>query len=222
MGGAGCEWAKMLPEVQRLLNNSETKVTGRTPFEMLHGYRPRFEQGALLALSATRDDWTPPEELQTLIRGNMEMENTRRKAVYDKHRHDKIHYSMGEIVVMRRAPKSTGESTKLQDKYRGPLVVTEVLSSDVYRVTELNATRGSRFATTAHVSQLKSWRLPTDDEDEGVQDGTITELFDVEGPSLLEVQPPETPATPDIAVPDDDRRPQRVVRKPNWLRDYSW
>ncbi|CAI6371848.1 unnamed protein product [Macrosiphum euphorbiae] len=58
MGGAGCEWAKMLPEVQRLFNNSETKVTGRTPFEMLHGYRPRLEQGALLALSATRDDWT--------------------------------------------------------------------------------------------------------------------------------------------------------------------
>jgi len=154
MGGAGCEWAKMLPEVQRLLNNSETKVTGRTPFEMLHGYRPRFEQGALLALSATRDDWTPPEELQTLIRANMERENTRRKTVYDKHRHDKIHYSVGEIVVMRRAPKSTGESTKLQDKYRGPLVVTEALSSDVYRVTEPNATRESRFATTAHVSQL--------------------------------------------------------------------
>lgn len=42
-------------------------------------------------------------------------------------------------------------------------MVTEVLSSDVYRVTELDATKNSRFATTAHVSQLKSWRLPADE-----------------------------------------------------------
>lgn len=116
-GGAGCEWAKMLPEVQRLLNNSETKVTGKTPFEMLHGYRPRFEQGALLALSATKDDWSPPEELQARVRENMELENARRKTAYNMHRHDNIHYTVGEIVVMRRAPNCTGESTKMQDKY---------------------------------------------------------------------------------------------------------
>lgn len=53
----------------------------------------------------------------------------------------------------------------MQDKYRGPLVVTEVLSSDVYRLTELNTTKISRFATTAHVSQVKSWRLPAVDEE---------------------------------------------------------
>jgi len=156
MGGADCEWAKLLPEVQRLLYNSETKVTGKTPFEMLHGYRPRFEQRALLALSATKDDWTPPEELQARIRENMELENTRRKTAYDMHRHDNIHYAVGEVVFMRRAPSCTGESTKMLDKYRGPLVVIEVLSSDVYRVTELNTMKRSRFATTAHVSQLKS------------------------------------------------------------------
>lgn len=72
MGGVGCEWAKMLPEVQYILNNSETKVTGKTPYEMFHGYRPRFEHGAQLALSATKDDWTLPEELQVFIRGIME------------------------------------------------------------------------------------------------------------------------------------------------------
>jgi len=42
LGEAETRWAKLLPEVQRLMNHSETKVTGKTPFEMLHGYRPRF------------------------------------------------------------------------------------------------------------------------------------------------------------------------------------
>lgn len=120
MGGAGSKWAEMLPEVQRLKNNSETKVTGKTPFEMLHGYRPRFQQGVLRTLSATTDDWTPPEELQARVRENMKLVNEQRKAAYDKHRHDNIHYTVGEVVVMRRAPKSTGESTKMQDKFRGP------------------------------------------------------------------------------------------------------
>ncbi|KAF0713248.1 zinc finger MYM-type protein 1-like [Aphis craccivora] len=234
-GGAGCEWAKMLPEVQRLLNNSETKVTGKTPLEKLHGYRPRFEQGVLLALSATKDDWSPPKELHAQVRENMELENTRRKTAYDIHRHDNKHNTVGEIVVIRPAPNCTGESTKMQDKYREPLVVTVVLSSDVNRVTELNTTKGSRFATTAHVSQLKSWKLPADDKVEGDQGEPETEL-----PSDHEEErelgdlrseltndegllPPDSrlPAAPGASIPDD-RRSQRVVHKPAWMRDYTW
>ncbi|CAI6366244.1 unnamed protein product [Macrosiphum euphorbiae] len=214
MGGAENQWAKLLPEVQRLLNNSETKVTGKTPFEMLHGYRPRFLQSALRVLSATEDNWTPPAELQARVRENMELISGRRKAAYDSHRHDNTHYAVGEVVVMRRDPNSTGESTKLQDKYRGSLVVTEVLSSDVYRVAELDASKKSRLATTAHVSQLKSWRLPVDDDAEG-------ELEEPErGQSETEDQNPADPQIPE--VPETvGRRSQRVMRRPDWLRDYS-
>jgi len=35
------EWDQWLPVVQMQINNSESKVTRRTPFELLHGYRPR-------------------------------------------------------------------------------------------------------------------------------------------------------------------------------------
>lgn len=132
------------------------------------------------------------------------------------------------------------------------VLVTEVLSSDVYRVTELNTTKGSRFATTAHVSQLKSWKLPADDEVEGDQGEPETELPsddevevdqgepETEFPSdhedegelgdirseLSNVEgllPPDSrlPAAPGAPIPDD-RRSQRVVRKPAWMRDYTW
>lgn len=133
---------------------------------------------------------------------------------------------------MRRAPNCTGESTKMQNKYHGPLVMTEVLTSDVYRVTELNETKRSRFATTAHVSQLKSWRLQVDDEEvEGELNVSGTDLPAVdeengelgEWPNTGGLPPPETqqPDTPGTPVPDD-RRSQRVVRKPGWMRDYTW
>lgn len=49
-------WADLLPEVQRVINNSESKTTTKTPFEMLHGYRPRFHQGVLRELSTTTED----------------------------------------------------------------------------------------------------------------------------------------------------------------------
>ncbi|UYV82245.1 hypothetical protein LAZ67_21001452 [Cordylochernes scorpioides] len=58
----------------------------------------------------------------------------------------------------------TGEPTKAQPKYRGPLIITEVLPSDTYRVTQLSERTGGRFyTTTAHISQLKSWHSEEDD-----------------------------------------------------------
>lgn len=136
-------WDLSLTEVRRIINNSESKVTIRTPFELLHGYRPRFQLGRLRDLSK-EDNWTPPEELREASREKGILEKERVKEAYDRHRHDNIHYTNGEIVVMRRAPISTGESTKLQDRYRGPLLVTEVLPGDTYRVVELDSSKKSQ------------------------------------------------------------------------------
>jgi len=74
----------------------------------------------------------------------MEDAKARVKARYDQHRHDNTRYTVGEVVVMRRAPTSTGESTKLQDRYKGSLVITEVLSGNAYRVSSLTA-RGRKM-----------------------------------------------------------------------------
>jgi len=104
-----------------------------------------------------------PENLWTEARQQIEEAKKKSKAAFDKSRHDNIQYAVGEVVVMKRAPTSTGESTKLQDRYRGPLVETEVFPGDVYRVTDLAASKKSRLATTAHVIQLKSWKLHEED-----------------------------------------------------------
>ena len=56
---------------------------------------------------------------------------------------------------MKTAPVATGDSTKLQTKYRGPLVVYKVLPHDTYGVMDLQEDGRRRYATTVHVSQLK-------------------------------------------------------------------
>jgi len=62
-GGEPDSWDQGLLGIQRYINNSESKVTSKTPFELLHGYRPRFRLGTLRAISKTADKWTMPEEL---------------------------------------------------------------------------------------------------------------------------------------------------------------
>lgn len=133
------EWDEGVPEVERYINNSESKVTLKTPFELLHGYRPRFRLGVLRQMTTTSDNWTMPQDLWDEARQQIESYKRNTKAAFDKHRHDNTHYFVGEIVVMNRCPKATGESTKLQDRYRGPLVITERLPGDVYRVVELDS-----------------------------------------------------------------------------------
>ncbi|GBL90777.1 hypothetical protein AVEN_215518-1 [Araneus ventricosus] len=77
-------------------------------------------------------------------------------AYYYKKRLGKLSFRKGEIVAVRKNPKTTGESTKTQPRCRGPMVFTEILPIDTYTISQLEPSNGPSYATTAHVSQLKA------------------------------------------------------------------
>jgi len=129
------QWDTLLPEVQRQINNSEQKLTRHTPFELLLGCRPRFELGRLRVLSTSAEEWLCPSELRKDANNEIVKSKINFKTAYDKHRHNQTQYVVGEVVVMTQAPVTTGVSAEIQERYRGPLVVTEVLPNDVYRVS---------------------------------------------------------------------------------------
>ncbi|GBN91869.1 hypothetical protein AVEN_202454-1 [Araneus ventricosus] len=56
---------------------------------------------------------------------------------YDKNKSGKVSLRKGDIVAVGRKPNTTGESTKTQPRYRGPMVVTQVRPSDTYRIAQL-------------------------------------------------------------------------------------
>ncbi|UYV78553.1 hypothetical protein LAZ67_16001984 [Cordylochernes scorpioides] len=159
------DWDLKIKEVERDLNNAVNKTTNKTPFETLHGYSPRFHDGILRRLADEDvDPWTEPDRIQESVRTQIENKQKIMKTYYDKKKCRTIQFEVGEIVVMRHVPKMTGEPTKAQPKYRGPLIITEVLPSDTYRVTQLSERTSGRFyTTTAHISQLKSWHSEEDD-----------------------------------------------------------
>ncbi|GBO03722.1 hypothetical protein AVEN_170586-1 [Araneus ventricosus] len=83
-----------------------------------------------------------------------------------KKKSGKLSFGEGEIVAVRRNPKATGESTKTQPRYRGPMVVTEILPSGTYRISQLEPSNGRLYATPAHISQLEAWRSWNEDDDD--------------------------------------------------------
>jgi len=159
-------WDAKVKDVERLLNTAANKTTTKTPYEALHGYLPRFQSGTLPALSRTRNESRSPEEVQAEVLENIVHEQTKMKSQYDRKHFDGIRYEVGEVVVMLRQP-TVGQPSKLQAKYREkPLQVMKVLPNDTYRVAELGSDGRETYATTAHVSQLKSRRIMREVDDE--------------------------------------------------------
>ncbi|GBO26282.1 hypothetical protein AVEN_64758-1 [Araneus ventricosus] len=46
------------------------------------------------------------------------------------------------------------------------MVVREILPSDTYRISQLEPSNSRLYATKAHVSQLKAWRIWNEDNDD--------------------------------------------------------
>jgi len=197
-------------DVERMLNTSVNKTTSKTPYEALHGYFPRFRSGALSALSRTKNESVPPEEIQEEVRKTILQEQLEMKKRYDRKHFDGIRYDVGEVVVMLKQPVA-GQPSKLQAKYREkPLQIMKVLPNDTYRIAELAASGREIFATTAHVSQLKSWRILRETDDDGGQ----SEDGDEDNQNVL-------PEHDDVLSTTQVPRPTRQKRAPIRYADYE-
>ncbi|KAK8786755.1 hypothetical protein V5799_023470 [Amblyomma americanum] len=160
--------------------------TGRTPFEVLYGYNPKFHDGALREIAETEDNvaWTNPEQLQAEVRTRILDSQAKYKKRFDMRHCSGDTLKADDVVVMRCAPEHTGEPTKTQPRCKGPLVVTEVKPNDTYGVAALKGTRSRHYATTAHISSLKTWSTSNkgvedfeepSDESEGASDARMAE-----------------------------------------------
>ena len=152
------DWDNNIKIVERNLNNAINRMTGKSPFELLHGYTPSFYDGRMRALTDEHSE--NPTELRKRTRERMILEQAKAKEFYDRRHCAARTYEIGQLVYIQRLPEATGDSTKLQPKYRGPYVVIEVRPHDTYLVSAIR----SRHRTTAHASQMKTWVLPTADE----------------------------------------------------------
>lgn len=62
------DWDGAIPNIQRVINNSERKVTTKTPFKLLHGYQPRFHLENLHDITKISEEWIDPAKLRDKAR----------------------------------------------------------------------------------------------------------------------------------------------------------
>lgn len=221
-------WDRCMEEAECHLNNSENATTRQTPFETLMGFRPVFFDGALNVLTNTNDATArKPVILQEAARKKIEMEHEKWRKRYNEHRSN-VKYKVGDVVFIRSPPTSTGESTKLQPKFKGPLVVMQS-HGDVYRVAALQDKSGRTYATTVHVSLLKGFggagrdeENPESDQD-SESDGISDNPEDVPPSDADEGEhgEPFTPVEQGAEVGSETQsRPVRSRKRPVKLADY--
>ncbi|KAK8761920.1 hypothetical protein V5799_026814 [Amblyomma americanum] len=128
------EWYIGLKGVEAFLNTPYNKSTGRTPFEVLYGYNSKFHDGALREIAETEVNvaGTNPEQLQAEVRTRILDSPAKYKKRFDMRHCSRRALKAGDVVVMRCAHEHTGEPTKTDPRYKGPLVVTEVEPNDTY------------------------------------------------------------------------------------------
>jgi len=193
---------------------SYNKTIGDTPFHVLFGYYPSFRDGVLHHVTKN-EVWDSAAQIQHKIRERISREHQQWKQRYDSKHVKPIRYEVGEVVFIRRPPEATEESTKLQFKYRGPLVVTEVLPYDVYQVVGLRVEAGKRYVTVVHVSHIKGYHLPVNEEP--VEGSTITEQDEEDKPR----DPPNTENIESKQPEVNDTQSKRVRKTPAWHSSYQ-
>lgn len=204
------KWDKHILNIESQLNNAYNNTLGDTPFHVLFGYLLSFNDGILHHI-ITEENWDDTTELQGQACRKIKLEQEKWKRRYTNKHLKPVEYNVGDIVFIRKPPEVTGDSTKLQPRYRGPLVVTEKLTNDVYSVAGLRTENGRRYATTVHMSHMKGYHLPESEEEDQTTDPT-------EGEGSDEPMEEETKST---SVREGIGRPKRTRQPPAWHSSYT-
>ncbi|KAL7303300.1 hypothetical protein TKK_0004491 [Trichogramma kaykai] len=152
------DWDVKLEKIARDINSTVSVATGKTPYECVLGYLPRFDDGNMRELTVQNEKYDNPVKIQMQAKKRIEEEQARYKAKYDVNRYKNVKFHVGDIVFMKRNAIATGQSTKLQSSFGGPFVIIGIYLSDTYKIKYLNDSDKRMYETTAHVSQLKIWK----------------------------------------------------------------
>ncbi|KAK9753505.1 hypothetical protein QE152_g2056 [Popillia japonica] len=91
---------------------------------------------------------------------------------YNKKRAEVKDYQPGTLVMIKRKAPSTGESRKLQEKYKEPYVIVEQLLQDRYPIKDMPETQRNQkfYRGVAAVDALKPFPMQNPDESDETND----------------------------------------------------
>lgn len=168
-------WDEQIGKIQWEINNTRNSTTKHSPSELVLSYRPRDIYQNIITLILHDEDDNRILDAETIRRDVIEQtakEQSKQKAYFDQRRTKARKYAVGDMVLVERDILATGESRKLEPRYKGPYAVATVLPNDRYIIEDIpGAQRTQRPLRTVYAAdRMKRWISYQELEDEEAPD----------------------------------------------------
>lgn len=192
-------WDENVGRVQWSLNNTQNKTTGKSPAEIVFGFRTvnQSEGPILNALNHSRVDngsseitscdkvndnqssnVSPRHEVRQSAQENTKKSQDYMKKYFDSNRKPTKFYKEGDLVMIpNHHNPADGKSKKLRPKFKGPFKITAVLNNDRYQISSIDGHSKRKYKSVFPSDQLKSWikfdsnDIVTNDESSSCDEG---------------------------------------------------
>lgn len=173
------KWDTKLKEFQWIINSQVNSTIKCCPNDVVFQYKVRDGlQNKVLAIlnidsegdrSNEREREVPSHEE---IAKRIDMAKQKWKERFDSKHKTPTVYMKDDLVVIENEPKATGESKKLEPRYRGPYVVEKVLDRDRYVISDLEDIQRSQrpYCSVFSSDKMKPWCKLTPEEDDDDDD----------------------------------------------------
>lgn len=153
------DWEKYLPKVQLGLNSNVNNSTGKTPLELLYGFRPRLVGDIVVPERSPNLD-----ELREVAVTRSAKLSQQAKDKYDQKRRYEAPFKIGDLVLAERKIIRKGlRSGKLMPRFDGPYKIVKVLPHDRY-VIKSTRNRGRLYENVLARDKLKLFHCNHSDE----------------------------------------------------------
>jgi hypothetical protein len=145
-------------EVQWSLNNSENRITKTKPFEIVHKYTAEGPVNNPLAAKIAQLNKKKKNSLKDINLTELLKQNRLKEEKKISGRITTLtKYEKGDLVLVKWEVPATGQSRKLEPKYKGPYQISRELRFDRYVVSDISGEQvGKRlFCSVIGFNRLK-------------------------------------------------------------------
>ncbi|XP_058987852.1 uncharacterized protein LOC131806936 [Musca domestica] len=169
------EWDTETTTIQWSINSQLNATTKFSPNDLIFNFSLR-DVSYNRIIQAVGDEERENFDVRVIQQqavANIQKQKEKWKARFDSRHSKPTQYKEGDLVVIDTVPQPTGESHKLDARYKGPYIVTKIIGNDRYLVEDLPdlSLKQRKYCGVMSTDHMKPWcygdpSLEIEDKDE--------------------------------------------------------